>query len=82
MTGINSYNDRLILCQIVEINSNEYFSCHIIFRERNGGPRGWETSLCNHQEKMSLSSELFQRFIMVYRTIIGVNFHLFIICYY
>ena len=31
--------------------------------------------------KMSLGSELFQRFIMVYRTIIGVNFHSFIICY-
>ena len=30
---------------------------------------------------MSLSSELFQRFIMVYRTINGENFHLFIICY-
>ena len=30
---------------------------------------------------MSLSSELFQQFIMVYRTIIGENFHLFIICY-
>ena len=31
--------------------------------------------------KKCLSSELFQRFIMVYQTIIGVNFHLFIICY-
>ena len=31
--------------------------------------------------KKCLSSELFQRFIMVYRSIIGVNFHLFIICY-
>ena len=30
--------------------------------------------------KMSLNSESYQRFIMVYRTIIGVNFHLFIIC--
>ena len=30
---------------------------------------------------MSLSSELFRQFIMVYRTIIGENFHLFIICY-
>ena len=30
--------------------------------------------------KMSLNSELYQRFIMVHLTIIGVNFHLFIIC--
>ena len=30
--------------------------------------------------KMSLNSELYQRFIMVYQTIIGLNFHLFIIC--
>ena len=40
-----------------------------------------ETSLRNHQEKMYLRSELFQWFVMVYRTIIGVNFHVFIICY-
>ena len=32
-------------------------------------------------KNMSLSSEIFQRFIMVYRTINGENFHLFIICY-
>ena len=30
--------------------------------------------------KMSLNSKLFQWFIMVYQTIIGVNFHIFIIC--
>ena len=80
MTGTNSANDRLILRQNVEINSNEYFSYHIFFREWNRRPSGLKTSLRNHQEKC-LSSELFQRFIMVYRTIIGVNFHLFIICY-
>ena len=33
MTGNNSSNDRLILRQNVEINSNEYFSCDVFFRE-------------------------------------------------
>ena len=37
--------------------------------------------IAQSQRKMSLSSDIFQRLIMVYRTIIGVNFHLFIICY-
>ena len=78
MTGTNSSNDELILHRNVEINSNEDFSSDVFFREWNRRPRGLETSLRNHQEKCS---ELFQRFIMVYRTIIGVNFDLFIICY-
>ena len=56
MTGTNSSNDRLILRQNVEINSNEYFSCDVIFREWNRRPLGLETSLGNHQE----SSEIFQ----------------------
>ena len=56
MTGTNSSNDSLILRQNVEINSNEYFSCDVIFREWNRQPRGLETSLRNHQE----SSEIFQ----------------------
>ena len=81
MTSTNSSNDRLVLRQNVVINSNEYFSCDVIFREWNRPPRGLETSLRNHQEICLLSSELFQQFIMVYRTIIGENFHLFIICY-
>ena len=50
MTGTNSSNDRLVLCQNVEINSNEYFSCDIFFREWNRQLRGLETSLRNHQE--------------------------------
>ena len=33
MTGTNSSSDRLILRRKVEINSNEYFSCDIFFRE-------------------------------------------------
>ena len=51
MLGTNSSNDMLILCQNVEIDSNEHFSCDIFFRELNRRPRGLETSLRNHQEK-------------------------------
>ena len=51
MTGTNSSSDRLILRRNVEINSNEYFSCNVFFREWNRRPRGLETSLCNHQVK-------------------------------
>ena len=80
MKDTNSSNDRLILRQNVEINSSEYVSWEVFFREWNPRPRGLETSLRNHQEKC-LGSELFQRFIMVYRMIVGVNFHFYIICY-
>ena len=51
MTGTNCSNDRLVLRQNVEINSNEYFSCDVFFREWNRPPRGLGTSLRNHQEK-------------------------------
>ena len=40
MKGTNSSNDRLILRQNVEINSNEYVSCEVFFREWNRRPRG------------------------------------------
>ena len=50
MTGTNSSNDRLVLRQNVEINSNEYFSCDVFFRAWNRWPHGLETSLPNHQE--------------------------------
>ena len=51
MTGTNSSSDRLKLRQNMEINSNEYFSCDVFFREWNRRPRGLETSLRNHQVK-------------------------------
>ena len=51
MTSTNSSNDRLVLRQNVEINSNQYFSCDVFFREWNSRPRGLETSLRNHQER-------------------------------
>ena len=51
MTGTNSSNDKLVLRQNVEINSNEYFFATYFFRQWNRRPRGLETSLRNHQEK-------------------------------
>ena len=41
----------------------------------------WKRHCAITKKYVFLSSELFQHFIMVYRTIIGENFHLFIICY-
>ena len=79
MTGTNSSNDRLILRQNVEMNSNEYFSAHDIFFQ------GWNrlpgNGIVQSPRKMSYSLELFQWFIIVYQTIIIVIFHLSIICY-
>ena len=63
------------------INSNEYFSCDVIFREWNRRPRGLETSLRNHQESSDISNTYNKRVIMVYRMTIDVIIHLFIICY-
>ena len=66
---------KLILRQNVAINSNEYFSCDVIFREWNRRPRGLETSLRNHQEFRDISNIYKNiRFIMVYRMIINVFF--------
>ena len=50
MTGTNSSNDRHVLRQNVEINSNEYFPCDVFFQEWNRRPLGLETSLRNHQK--------------------------------
>ena len=60
------------------INSNEYLSCDVIFREWNRRPRGLETSLRNHQE----SAEIFQ-IPIIYELLwfIDVILHLFITCY-
>ena len=52
----------------MQINSNEYFSNNVFFREWNLGPRGMKRH-CPISKKMCAG--LFQRFIMVYRMIIG-----------
>ena len=81
MKGINSSNDRLIILrQNVEINSNEYVSCDVFFSGMKLSTTWLGNVIEQSPRKVSLGSELFQRFIMVYRTIIGVNFHFFIIC--
>ena len=60
MKGINSLNDRLILCQNVEINSNEYFSYDVFSGMKSSNeiwrPRGMEMPLRNNQG----GSEIFQ----------------------
>ena len=63
MTCTNSSNDRLVLRQNVEINSNEYFSCDLFFREWNRRPCGLETSLRNHQEKCLWVKSYFNDFL-------------------
>ena len=81
MECTNSSNDRFILRQNVEINSNEYVSCDIFLSGMKSSTTWPGNVIAQSPRKMSLGSELFQRFIMVYRTIIGVNFNFFIICY-
>ena len=76
MTGTNSSNERLILRQNVENNSNEYFLATYFFGNEIVDYVAWKRHCAITKKKMSLSLELFQRFIMVYRTIISVNFQL------
>ena len=84
MTGTNSSNNKLILRQNVEINSNWCFFT-TYFREWNCRLRGMETPVRNHQEKCRECKDIpntnNMRFIMVYQTIIDVILHLFIIFY-
>ena len=65
------------------IDFNEYFSCDVIFREWNRRPRGLETSHVAQSPRKfrDISNTYSKRFIMVYRMIIDVILHLFIICY-
>ena len=81
MKGTNSSNDRLTLCQNVEINSNEYVSCDVFFSGMKSSTTWLGNVIAQSPRKMSLCSESFRRFIMVYRTIIRVNFQFVIICY-
>ena len=81
MTSTNSSNDRLVLRQNVEINSNEYFSSDVFFRELNRRPRGLETSLRNHQEICLWVQSYFNDLSWFIERLNGENFHLFIICY-
>ena len=83
MTGTNSSNDRLILRRNVEINSNWYFSCDVFSGIKSSTT--WNgNAIAQSPRKMSefrdISNTSDIRFLMVYRTIIDVILHLFIIC--
>ena len=78
MTGTNSFNDRLILCQNVEINSKEYFSLDIFLGIKSSTT--WNgNAIAQSPRKMvefgGISHTNYMRFIMVYRTIIDVILH-------
>ena len=83
MTGTNSSNDRLILRRNVEINSNWYFS-HDVFSGMKSSTTWNGNAIAQSPRKMSelrdISNTSDIRFLMVYRTVIDVILHLFIIC--
>ena len=83
MTGTNSSNDRLILRRNVEINSNWYFS-YDVFSGMKSSTTCNGNAIAQSPRKMSefrdVSNTSDIRFLMVYRTIIDVILHLFIIC--
>ena len=83
MTGTNSSNYRLILRKNVEINSNWYFSYDVFSRMKssttwNGNAIAQSPIKMSELRDISNTSDI--RFLMVYRTIIDVILHLFIIC--
>ena len=85
MTDTNSSNDRLILRRNVEINSIWYFSYDVfsgIFGNEIVDHVEWK--FAQSPRKMSELRDISNtgdiRFLMVYRTIIDVILHLFIIC--
>ena len=83
MTGTNSSNDRLILRRNVEIKSNWYFSYDAFSGMKssttwNGNPIAQSPRKMSALRDISNTSDI--RFLMVYRTIIDVILHLFIIC--
>ena len=81
MTGTNSSNGRLILRRNVEINSNWYFS-YDVFSGMNDHVE-WKRH-CAITKKNVWVQRYFKyqwyTILMVYRTIIDVILHLFIIC--
>ena len=83
MTGTNYSNDRLILRQNVEINSNWYFS-YDIFSGMKSSTTWNRNAIAQSPRKMSVFRDISNtsdiRFSMVYETTIDVILHLFIIC--
>ena len=81
MTGTNSSNDRLILRQNVEINSNEYFSYDVFLGVKSSTKWNGNAIAQSPKKFRDISNTYNMRFIMAYRTIIDLILHLFIICY-
>ena len=81
MTGTNSSNDRLTLRQNVEINSNEYFVATYFFGNEIVDHVVWRRHCAITKKKCINLQSYFNDLLCFYRTIIGVNFHVFIICY-
>ena len=83
MTGTNSSNDRLILRRNVEIKSNWYFS-YDAFSGMKSSTTWNGNATAQSPRKMSALRDISNtsgiRFLMVYRMIIDVILHLFIIC--
>ena len=83
MSGTNSSNDMLILRQNVEINSNWYFS-YYVFSGMKSSTTWNGNAIAQSPRKMSELRDITNtsdiRFLMIYRTIINVILHLFIIC--
>ena len=83
MTCTNSSNGRLILRRNVEINSNWYFS-YDVFSGMKSSTTWNGNAIAQSPRKMfewrDIQNTSDIRFLMVYRTIIDVILHLFIIC--
>ena len=83
MAGTNSSNDMLILRRNVEIKSIWYFS-YDVFSGMKSSTTWNGNAIAQSPRKMSelrdISNTSDIRFLMVYRTIIDVILHLFIIC--
>ena len=83
MTGTNSSNGRFILRRNVEINSNWYFS-YDVFSGMKSSTTWNGNAIAQSPRKMfewrDIQNTSDIRFLMVYRTIIDVILHLFIIC--
>ena len=80
MTGTNSSNDRVILRQNVEINSDEYFSYDIFSGMKSSTTWNGNAIAQSSRKFRDFSNTCNIQFIMVYRTIIDVILHLFIRC--
>ena len=83
MTGTNSSNDRHILRRNVEINSKWYFS-YDVFSGMKSSTTWNGNAIAQSPRKMSELRDIPNtsdiRFLKIYRTIIDVILHLFIIC--